>query len=188
MSNEEKKNLNPAELLHKVGDVSKKAAGEVAKGTKAVYEKVKDNSQKRQTERKDNAVKRKIKKTEEQYNKRMKKYNPLSEEEFGSSTFNIPNIIEIVDEATRRDIDVCIDTNAIGWRDMINDTEVLHLYDEFVEQSGIHFVPVAKCNGVYCVDPYDRKRFINVDCIFSKANEEKIAELARVANYLGAKK
>ncbi len=40
---------------------------------------------------------------------------------------------------------------------------------------------------VYCIDPYNRKRFLSVDCIFSKTNEEKIAELEHIAYCLGAK-
>ena len=176
MANEENKSKKTSEFFHKVGDISKKAAVEVSKSAKALYEKGKEDSESR-----------KIKRQEDSYNKRMRKYKPLSEEKFNSESFNLPNIIEIVDEAGRRDIDVCIDTNAIGWVDKVNDTEILHIYDEFAHICGIQFVPGIECNEVYCVDLHNRKRFLNVKCIFNKVNEEKVAELERVANYLGAK-
>jgi len=38
------------------------------------------------------------------------------------------------------------------------------------------------------VDNYDRKRFIRTDCIFSKAHEERMAELKHIAHTLGAKR
>jgi hypothetical protein len=65
--------------------------------------------------------------------------------------------------------------------------EILYLYDEWIHSSGIKFVPVAKCDDVYCVDPFDRSRFIKADSIFGKSNEEKLAELEHIAYCLGAK-
>ena len=65
--------------------------------------------------------------------------------------------------------------------------EVLHLYDEAVETSGIHFVPVATCDAIYYVDNFDRNRFIRIDSIFGKASEERLAELEYIAYSLGAK-
>ena len=64
------------------------------------------------------------------------------------------------------------------------------MYDEAREISGIEFVPTFNINSIYCVDTFDlsRKRFIKSDCIFHKAQEEKVAELENVAYCLGAKK
>lgn len=120
------------------------------------------------------------------YARRMKKYNPLFPEQFKSENFNLPNIIMIVDDAVRRGIDVC--EGAIGWLSKESGAEVLCLYDEAIAFSGIQFVPVATCNAMYCVDNFDRNRFIRTDCIFSKSHEERMAELERVAYAIGAKK
>lgn len=79
----------------------------------------------------------------------MKKYNPLFPEEYNSDDFHVPNIICIVDDAVRRDIDVC--QGAIGWRENKKDTEVLFLYDEFVEKSGLKFVPAPVCDEIYYI-------------------------------------
>ncbi len=117
--------------------------------------------------------------------KQLKKYNPLSAEKFFSKDFNIPNIVEIVDDAIRRDIKVC--EGAIGWTDMVNGVEILHLYDEWVKDSGLCFIPFAKCDSVYCVDSFDRTKFINAENIFERSAGEKIAELENIAYCLGAK-
>jgi len=118
-------------------------------------------------------------------NRLLKKYNPLFLEEYLSPDFFVPNIIRIVDDAVRRDIEVC--KGAIGWRENRKGTEVLCLYDEFISECGLQFVPMPICDEVYYIDPFDRKRFIKLDCVFKQAHEEKLAELEHIAFSLGAK-
>ena len=151
-------------LWQKTSEAAKKAASEVQKGAVAFSEK------RQQT----------------QHEKQVKKYRPLMEEEFKSENFKIPNIIEIVDDAVRRNIEIC--EGAIGWLEEHKGVEVLHLYDEYVNESGILFIPTVQCDNVYCVDNFSRQTFINSNYIFSKNNEEKLAELANIAHSLGAKK
>ena len=119
------------------------------------------------------------------HEQKLKKYNPLFPKNFKSKDFKLPYIIEIVDEAVRRNVDVC--EGAIGWTEVVNDTEVLYLYDDFVKKSGIRFLPTEKCNCVYCADTFDKNCFIQFDCIFGRASEEKLAELENIAYLLGAK-
>lgn len=149
--------------FQKATDISKKAVDGVQKGAKALSEKSKNDS----------------------YARRMKKYNPLFPDAFRAENFNLPNMIAIVDDAVRRDIDVC--EGAIGWISLEKDVEVLHLYDEEVKNSGIQFLPHAECNAIYYVDNFDRSRFIRVDCIFGRSHDEKLAELKYIAHALGAK-
>jgi len=120
------------------------------------------------------------------YIRRMKKYNPLFPDRFKSESFNLPNLIMIVDDAVRRGIDVC--EGAIGWLGSDSGTEVLYLYDEAVSFSELTFIPSASCDAIYYVDNFDRTRFIRIDCIFSKAHEERLAELKHIAHALGAKR
>lgn len=150
-------------ILGKTVDISKKTASSVQKGTKALVEQTKKSL----------------------HDKKVKKYNPLFPEDFRKEDFHLPNVIEIVDDAVRRDIDIC--EGAIGWIDKVNEVEILHLYDEWVEQSGIQFVPVWKCDNIYCVDNFDRTKYINSNAIYGKATEEKLAELENIAYCLGAK-
>lgn len=145
-------------------DLSKKAAADAKVGVTAMVEKSKAD----------------------EYARRLKKYNPLFPDQYQSTSFSVPNIIVIVDDAVRRGIDVC--EGSIGWLSKDSGVEVLHLYDEAVQFSEIQFVPVATCDAVYYVDAFDRNRFIRTDCIFSKAHEEKIAELKHIAYSIGAKR
>ena len=152
-----------ANAWKKTADFSKKAALEIQKGAKSLSEQTKQNL----------------------HDQKVKRYNPLFLEEFESADFKTPNIIEIVDDAIRKDIDVC--DGAIGWTDKINDVEILHLYDEYMVNSKIQFVPFPKCDEVYCVDNFDRRRFINVGAAFERTTNEKLAELEHIAYCLGAK-
>ena len=153
-----------SDVLNKTQDVSKRMAENLQQSAKELSERAKDES----------------------YLRKLKKFNPLFPEQYNSESFNLPNMIVIVDDAERKDIDVC--QGAIGWLSSDTGMEVLHLYDEAVIESGIKFVPAVTCDAVYYVDNFDRNRFIRTDCIFSKAHEEKIAELKHIAYSLGAKK
>ncbi len=150
-------------FLQKTSDISKKTISDVQKGAAAFSEKSKQDS----------------------YMRRLKKYNPLFPDVYNSPDFNLPNMIMIVDDATRRGIDVC--EGSIGWIGNQGGMEILYLYDEAVPTSHLQFIPTANCDSVYYVDSFDRHRFIRVDCIFNKAHEEKLAELEHIAYSLGAK-
>lgn len=151
------------EVLSKTGEATNKLATDVQKGLQDFAEKNK----------------------QENYLKRLKKYNPLFAETYFSDSFNLPNVIAIVDDAERKDIDVC--QGAIGWLNNDNGIEILFMYDEFVPLSGINFSSNVQCDAVYYVDRFDRTRFINVNEIFKNSIVEKIAELKDVAYCIGAK-
>ena len=153
-----------SDLVQNTVGFSKKAAANVKDSVSAMVEKSKADS----------------------YARKLKKYNPLFPEQYQSESFNLPNVILIVDDAVRRDVDVC--EGAIGWLRKESGVEVLCLYDEAVAFSGVEFVPAATCDALYYVDNFNRKRFIRTDCIFSKAHEERMAELAHVAYSVGAKR
>lgn len=50
------------------------------------------------------------------------------------------------------------------------------------------FIPTATCDAVYYVDSFDRNNFINVNNLFERAHEERMAELEHIAYSLGAKR
>lgn len=147
----------------KAKDFGKKAAVDISKGAKALSEQTQKSI----------------------HEQRVKHYNPLFPKEFKSKNFKIPNIIEIVDSVTRRNIDVC--EGAIGWTDIVGEIEVLHLYQEWVGESKLEFIPVAKCDTIYCIDPFDMNKYISAASSFERTISEKIAELEKIANCLGAK-
>lgn len=150
-------------ILQKTTNISKKAVTGIQNNVKDIADKTKSDN----------------------YLRRLKKYNPLFLDRYQSKEFNIPNMIVIVDDAVRRGIDVC--EGAIGWIKQENGMEILCLYDEAIDISGIQFVPDAQCDAIYYVDRFDRKRFVKLECLFSRAQEEKIAELEHIAYSLGAK-
>lgn len=151
-------------LVQSTVSLGKKAAADAKNGVNTLVEKSKADS----------------------YARRLKKYNPLFPDRYNSDDFHLPNIITIVDDAVRRGIDVC--DGAIGWLSNDSGMEVLCLYDEAVVFSGINFVPAATCDAVYYVDSFDRNRYIRTDCIFTKAHEERMAELKHIAFCVGAKR
>lgn len=152
-----------SDFLQKTGDLSKKTINDIQQGAVSLSEKTKHDA----------------------YLRRLRKYNPLFPDVYNSPEFCIPNMIMIVDDAVRRGIDVC--EGSIGWLGKQGNMEILYLYDEAVPVSKLQFVPAATCDSVYYVDSFDRHRFIRVDCIFSKAHEERLAELEYIAHSLGAK-
>ncbi len=160
----EKKDGKLSGFLHKAADISKKTAEIVTNEAKKLQEKAKNDS----------------------YERKKKKLNPLFPEIFSDKKFNLPNVIKIVDDAERRAEEIC--DGAIGWLDTENGVEILYLYDEFVSDCGLEFIPNYSFGAVYCVDNFDRTKFINADTVFSKAQDEKLAELENVAYRLGAKK
>jgi hypothetical protein len=117
---------------------------------------------------------------------KLKKLNPVFPQQYESEEFKLPNVVMIVDDAVRRGNKLC--EGAVGWLSNDAGVEIFCLYDEAVEFSKIQFIPAPICDAVYCVDSYDRNRFIRTDCIFSKAHEERIAELKHIAHCLGAKR
>lgn len=159
---ERKESGKAAAFWQKASDFGKKAADGIQKGAKVVADRTKEDWEYRQKRKK----------------------NPLSINEYNDSSFILPNIISIIDDASERDVDI---KNDMGYRTFVNDVEVLKLYDEWANKCGLKFIPYAKCDEVYCVDPFDRTRFIKADCVFAKANEEKLAELEHIAYRLGAK-
>lgn len=165
MENKDKSLGKFANFMNKATDLGKKAAAEIQKGAKEIGEQTQKSI----------------------HEQRLKYYNPLFREKFYSEEFSLPNVIQIVDDAVRRGVDVC--EGAIGWTEKVKDVEVLFLYDDFVKESKINFVPFIKCDAIYCVDAFDNShsRYINTDDIFDRSLNEKIAELAHIAYSLGAK-
>ena len=152
-----------SDLGQRTSDKGRKAIADVQAGAAALTEKTK----------------------QENYLRRLKKYNPLFPDAYSSSEFVLPKMIMLREEVERRGIDVC--EGAIGWLGKESEMEVLYLYDKAVPSSGLQFVPVASSGAVYFADGFDPKRFIRTDCIFSRAHEERLAELKYVAHSLGAK-
>ena len=151
-------------IVNNTVDLSKKTASKVKNNAESIVEKAKNDS-----------IERKL-----------KKLHPIFPEQYKSEDFHIPNMVIIVDDAVRRNEKLC--EGAIGWLGKEKDMEILYLYDEAIEFSGLTFIPTPNCDSVYYIDTFDRNKFIRIDCIFQKAHEERLAELEHIAYSLGAKR
>jgi hypothetical protein len=150
-------------IVDKAFDVGKKTVDSAQKNARILADKTKDELQRR----------------------KVKKYGPVFREIFDGGNTRLPSIIMIVDDIVRRDIDVC--EGAVGWIKVENGVEILYLYDEAVQMSGINFIPMAFNDTVYYIYHFDKSRYIKTDYIFGKATEERMAELQYIAYSLGAK-
>lgn len=165
----------------KSAEILKTAASKVGEASKTVAKAAKDNAQ-LLAERAQVMAEVQREKNKEAL---IKKLNPLFPEDYRAMEFKLPNLIRIVDDAVRKGVEVC--EGAIGWITKENGVEMLHLYDEAVEFSGIKFLPAATCDSIYYVDPHNRNNFISLDCYFSNMQESRLAELQHIAFSLGAK-
>ena len=153
-----------AEFGKKAADFSKKAASEIQKNAKEASEKRKEDI----------------------YAQRLQKYNPLFAKECKSKGFTYPDVIMIEDNKSIQSIDVC--ESAIGWREIVDGVEMLHLSDDWAKNSGLEFIPSMMCHEVYCKDQLENQSFIKADMVFKRAHDERLAELKRIAHSLGAKR
>ena len=180
------KKIDLKQLGNKVNQIISDTSVKVDEVAKETVEKSKEAGKKVAVSVQKGAIDLSDKMKSANYQSRIKKYNPLFPEVYFSESFHVPNMIKIVDDAERRGIDVC--DGAIGWLGKVANTEILYLYDEAVEESGLTFVPMPQCNSVYYVDSFNRTRFIRADIICSIAHKEQVAELRHIAQMLGAKK
>lgn len=115
----------------------------------------------------------------------LEKLSPVFRSEYFARDFDLPQIVVVEDEDQRKGEELC--EGAIGWLTRSDDgTEVLHVYNEFVPESGLSFHPMAKLNGAYYRDEGGSDRFIDLECYFEEIQKEKLAELQYVAQCLGA--
>lgn len=157
---------------------TKKKASELWSKASSMSKKVADNVQK-------NAVTLSEKAKAEYLQRRLEKYNPLFAKEYRSKGFAFPTLIKLVENSAIQSIDVC--DGAIGWREKSGDVEILFLSVDFAANCGLTFFPTVAPNALFCTETYAPRNYINVDRIFSKAHEEKLAELEHIAFSLGAK-
>ncbi len=158
-TNSEKAKEAFSSFWKKTADISKKAA----EGAKAFAEQTKKNIHEAQA----------------------KKYTPVTAKEFKSKSFDIPNIINIVDDSANRNFVTSED--AIGWVEKHEGIDVLHMYSGFVKKSNLLFIAVPEINNVYCKYSFEDNKYINANDVFEKATNEKVAELEHIAFCLGAK-
>lgn len=119
------------------------------------------------------------------YDAQAKKYIIVTESEIASEEFVVPTVIKIVDDSANRNFVTCDD--AIGWIEKHEDISVLHIYLDFAKKGVFQFVPALKKDSVYCEYKFGVNKFVDINDIFKRANDDKVAELEKMAFDLGAK-
>lgn len=116
---------------------------------------------------------------------KMSRSTPVTEKEYGSAAFHIPSVIKVVDRAARAGNQLL--SGAVGWREQVNNLEVLCIYNNVIKNSGLTFVPSLQNNAIYYEHPHKPGQYLMVDELFETAQMERSAELEQIASKLGAK-
>jgi len=159
----------------------KSAADKVSEAGKNVASVAKDGVQSLSDKAQELSSQAKVKQLEEL----LRKFPPVSLEEFSKSTFAMPQLIQIVDNALKQEISEY--KGVLGWSGKEDSVEILHLYHASVPDSHIRFLPSVACGSVYCAHPFDEQCYISLDNYFSYIQQAKLAELQHIAFSLGVK-
>ncbi len=115
----------------------------------------------------------------------LKKLQPIFPTDIDCGDFLIHKFIRVADRDKKRaESDVC--KGSIGYFTNIKGIRVLNIFRDSVDVFGLSFYPDNR-SEFYYVDPSDRDRYIALDDYFSYLKMERISELQRIAQDLGAK-
>lgn len=115
---------------------------------------------------------------------RLEQYRPIFPDKFDPNTFEFPSMINVVEFDKRMGIEEC--QGAIGYREKINNVEVLGIYKSSMDDYGIQFYP-EKIETAYYVHPLQKNAYIEVSEYFKYLKQARVAELEYIAQSLGAK-
>ena len=114
---------------------------------------------------------------------RFDKDRPIFQSDLESVGFQYPKMIRIVDKDRRK----TVYPDSIGFKQNVKDTEVMTLYHNDVSSiPDVHFYPKAE-SSVYYVHPLNPQLYIEITEYFTYLKEQRVAELKRIAQELGAK-
>ncbi len=115
----------------------------------------------------------------------LERLKPLFQEDFKEDEFVLPKMIRVagIDKA-HADSAAC--KGSVGYRTVMDDMTVVTIFRDFIDNFGLTFYPELE-NGVFYVDPCDRDHYISLDDYFSFMKMQRVAELQKIAQSLGAK-
>ncbi len=115
----------------------------------------------------------------------LERLKPLFQEDFERAEFVMPKMIRINDiDKHHAENPVC--QGSIGFKTVLDDLSVITIFRDHIDDFGLSFYPELD-NNVYYVDPCDRDHYIALDDYFSFMKMQRVAELQRIAQSLGAK-
>lgn len=129
------------------------------------------------------AIKKNIDEKKKEYE--LKKLQPIFQTDIDDGDFIIQKFVRVADHDKKRaESEVC--KGAIGYFTENNDVRMLNIYRDSTELFGLTFYPDNR-SEFYYVDPSDRDRYIALDDYFNYLKAERVSELQRIAQDLGAK-
>ncbi len=115
----------------------------------------------------------------------LERLKPLFPEDFERAEFVMPKMIRIdVIDKPHAENPVC--QGSIGFKTVMDDLSVITIFRDHIGDFGLSFYPELD-NAVYYVDPCDRDHYIALDDYFSYMKMQRVSELQRIAQSLGAK-
>lgn len=114
----------------------------------------------------------------------LKSLQPIFVDNIDSGDFILPKFIRVVDRE-KRFINSKACVNAIGYYSDFKTLRMVNLFRDSVDLYGISFYP-DNSHEFYYVDPSDRDRYISLDDYFGYLKVERISELQKIAQDLGA--
>lgn len=115
----------------------------------------------------------------------LKKLQPIFQTDIDDGDFLIHKFIRVADRDKRRaESEVC--KGSIGYFTTNSDIRLLNIFRDSTEVFGLAFYPDNR-SEFYYVDPSNRDRYIALDDYFNYLKVERISELQRIAQDLGAK-
>ncbi len=115
----------------------------------------------------------------------LERLKPLFPEDFERAEFVMPKMICIA-EADKPHCENSVCNGSVGFRTVLDDLTVITIYPDWIDHFNLSFYPGLE-NGVYYVDPCDRDHYISMDDYFSYMKMQRVVELQKIAQSLGAK-
>ncbi len=110
---------------------------------------------------------------------------PLFQEDCEKTDFSLPKVLR-VDEIDKDHAENEVCKGSIGHASVLQDLTLLTIYRNHIDSFGLSFYPELD-NSVYYADPCDRDHYISLDRYFLFMKQQRVAELQRIAQLLGAK-
>ena len=130
-------------------------------------------------------AKKKAAQEENQRRADLERLKPLFHEDFREDEFVLPKMIRVAGiDKIHSDSAAC--KGSVGYKSVLDDMTVVTIFRDYIDNFGLSFYPDLE-NGVFYVDPCDRDHYIALDDYFSFMKMQRVSELQRIAQSLGAR-
>ena len=115
----------------------------------------------------------------------LKELLPIFPEDVERTDFHVSKLIRITEmDKKRAESEVC--KGSVGYVSEQKELRIVNIFKENIDLFRIKLVPDAE-SELYYVDPTDRDCYIALDDYFGRLKEERVRELQKIAQDLGAK-